>query len=66
MENKIRSLSKSISWRIIALLNGWMVTYLFTGDLKNSFFISFVANISGFILYYIHERVWNKMKWGKK
>lgn len=66
MEKKLRSFIKSVSWRVLALLNGWMAIYFFTGNLSKSFWISFVANVSGFILYYIHERIWNKIVWGKQ
>jgi len=65
-ESKKRSFIKSISWRFVALLNAWVVTYFFIGSLKKSFVISLFANISGFILYYFHERLWNKNRWGRR
>ena len=61
-ETKTRSLIKSISWRFLAVLNGWIVAFLFLSDTSKSFKISLVANFVGFVLYYIHERVWNFMK----
>ncbi len=63
-ENKKRSIFKSIVWRILATLNGWIVAYLFLHNLSSSFKIAIVGNVTGFMLYYIHERVWNKIKWG--
>lgn len=63
METKLRSVVKSIVWRIIATLNGIFFAYLFVGNWNDSFKIGIFANISGMILYYIHERVWNKIKW---
>ncbi len=63
MEDRFRSFIKSICWRVIAVLNGWGSAYFFIGDLKKSFLISLVANVIGFVLYYIHERVWNKIEW---
>ena len=65
METKKRSIVKSIIWRIIATLNGILGAYYFTGNVIESMKIGIFANITGFVLYYIHERVWNKLKFGK-
>ena len=66
MDTQLRSIVKSISWRIIAVLNGIFITFLFTHDLSKSIAIGVSANITGFVLYYIHERGWNKIKWGQE
>ncbi len=65
IETKRRSLLKSIVWRIIATINGILGALLFTGNIEQSIKIGVFANITGFILYYFHERVWNRIKWGK-
>lgn len=63
-ETKARSILKSISWRILATLNGWIVAYIFLHNIFSSLKIAIVGNITGFVLYYIHERIWNKIKKG--
>jgi len=65
-ETKKRSLVKSIAWRLMAVTNGFLVALFFLNDLSKSAIISIVANVTGFVLYYIHERVWNVIKWEKK
>ena len=62
-ESKTRSWVKSITWRVAATLNGFIVTYCFTGNVSSSALIAIVANISGFVLYYAHERIWNGISW---
>lgn len=64
-ETKIRSFLKSIIWRIIATINGILGAYLFTHNILESVKIGIFANFTGFILYYLHERFWNKIKWGR-
>jgi uncharacterized membrane protein len=62
-ETKKRSIYKALSWRVVALLNSWIVLALaFT---QSSFWNAFVMNIIGFVLYFIFERVWNNIDWGR-
>ena len=65
IETKTRSLAKTIIWRIIATLITWVTIYYFSGKLSESIKITSVAALIGMSAYYIHERVWNNIKWGK-
>jgi len=53
-----KSFLKSITWRIIAIINSYLILVLAvsSGNLINAG----LMNITGFILYYVHEIVWNK------
>ena len=65
-EEKIkRSLVKTISWRIIGTIATVLISWLITGTLALAFSIGIIELISKLILYYFHERTWNKIKWGK-
>ena len=64
-ETKIRSVVKSIVWRILGFINGFLVALYFTKNLTESFNISLVGNLSATIIYYFHERIWNRIVWGK-
>ncbi len=64
-ESKKRSFVKSLIWRIIATINGIVGTYFFIDNISQSIKIGIFANFTGMILYYIHERIWNKIKWEK-
>ena len=65
MDTHKRSLVKSLAWRLVATTNGVLVAYLITGNFYSGFKIGVVGNITGMILYYIHERVWTNIKWEK-
>jgi uncharacterized membrane protein len=62
---KKRSLIKTISWRIIASLTTVSIVYVFTGKIVLSFSIGVVEVFVKMVLYYLHERVWQKIAWGK-
>ena len=65
-EEKIkRSLVKTISWRIIGTIATVIISWLITGTLALAFSIGIIELISKLVLYYFHERTWNKIKWGK-
>ena len=65
MASKKRSLAKSFTWRIVAILVSFVVAFVMTGSVVLAASFSFLANLINFILYYVHERVWLKINWGK-
>jgi uncharacterized membrane protein len=64
-ETKTRTIVKTILWRIVATLITWGTIYAYTGELNESIKITIVAALIGMTAYYIYERVWNKVQWGK-
>jgi uncharacterized membrane protein len=62
-ETKTRSLIKSILWRIVAFLNSWIVLSL---TINNSAFNNaLIMNITGLMIFYFYERIWNNIQKGK-
>jgi uncharacterized membrane protein len=62
--SKKRSLAKSITWRLIAVISTFVIGYAMTDSLGFAASLTIVSNIINFILYYVHERVWLKVNWG--
>ena len=60
-----RSLVKSISWRVIGTVDTVLISWWLTGALTLALSIGGIELISKMILYFFHERAWNKIKWGK-
>ena len=58
-ESKKKSLYKTITWRIIAIIISIIVTYAFTGMWMASVGAAIVANGLSMVAYYGHERVWS-------
>jgi uncharacterized membrane protein len=63
LETKKRTLIKSILWRLFATTNSFLVLCL---SLNNALKSAILMNITGLIIYYLYERIWNKVKWGRK
>lgn len=65
MDHIHRSLVKAITWRIIGILITFIFVYIYTGNIKESLIIGLGANCVKMFLYYIHERIWNRVKFGR-
>jgi uncharacterized membrane protein len=65
MASKRRSLAKSLTWRVIAVVSTFIIGYAMTGSLTFAASLTVVSNLINFVLYYLHERVWLQFDWGK-
>ena len=63
--NRFRSIVKAITWRITASLDTFFISYIITGRFDWATSIAFFEIITKAILYYLHERGWNKVNWGR-
>ncbi len=61
-----RHILKTITWRILGTIDTIVIGGLITGDWTIGLSIGGIEVISKMILYYIHERVWYKSKFGVK
>jgi uncharacterized membrane protein len=66
MDAPRRSLVKTISWRITGSSATFAIAYILTGNLAVAGVIGITQMISNTVLYYIHERIWNKIGWGQQ
>ena len=63
---KSRSLLKTISWRILASTDTFLLTWLVTGSYTAGLTVSGLEVITKMILYYFHERAWLQSNYGTK
>ena len=64
-EKAYRSIIKAISWRLIGTFDTILISFLIIGNLKFAVSIGGVELFTKMFLYFVHERVWNKIKLGK-
>lgn len=64
-EKPIRSVVKTLSWRTVGTLDTILISWLVIGDVTLAFSIGSLELFTKMILYFLHERTWNKIKWGK-
>lgn len=60
-----RSFVKALSWRVTGTLDTILISFLITREAKWAISIGFVELFTKIFLYYIHERVWNNLSFGR-
>jgi uncharacterized membrane protein len=64
-EKPYRSIVKAISWRMIGTIDTVFISFLIVGNIKFALSIGGVELFTKMFLYFLHERLWNKIKFGK-
>jgi uncharacterized membrane protein len=64
-ESHARTVARMISYRLTAWLLTVPFTYMLTGDWGTAMEGSLILHIALTLDYYVHERIWLKIKWGK-
>ncbi|WMJ71819.1 DUF2061 domain-containing protein [Cytophagaceae bacterium ABcell3] len=59
------SFTKGISWRFLGTLDTMMISFIITGKLTTAISIGMVEVFTKIILFYVHERAWNMVPWGR-
>tara|TARA_Y100001936_G_scaffold114911_1_gene112597 strand:- start:516 stop:947 length:432 start_codon:yes stop_codon:yes gene_type:complete len=62
---RLRSFFKSLTWRLAASTITFFSAIFITSNLDWTKSIIIYEIMSGLLIYYIHERVWNKTQWGR-
>ncbi|MCB0510136.1 MAG: DUF2061 domain-containing protein [Bacteroidetes bacterium] len=57
-QNRIISVVKAASWRLLGSLDTLMISWYYTGEFKLGLSIASFEVITKMILYYFHERAW--------
>ena len=65
-ESSIRSVVKALSWRFIATLTTAILVFVFTDQLDLAITIGIGDALVKMVLYFAHERVWNKLGFGRQ
>jgi len=64
-EKHTRSMVKALSWRATGTVDTIVVSYFVTGQIKLALSIGLVELFTKIGLYYVHERVWNRISFGR-
>jgi uncharacterized membrane protein len=66
IEKPARSLVKAISWRLTGTLDTILVSWFVTKSFTLAISIGGVEVFTKLIIYYLHERAWNKIHFGRE
>jgi uncharacterized membrane protein len=61
-----RSIVKSIGYRLIIVILDFTTVYIFTGKVNIAVGFMLVSNAYTTVVYFLHERIWDRIKWGKE
>ena len=59
-DSATKSLLKTVSWRVVGTIDTMVIAYFLTGEITVAVSIGSVEVFTKLVLYYLHERVWNK------
>ena len=65
-ETTTRSVVKTISWRVCGSGATFAISYAILGDFAVSGTIAVIQLTFNTVLYFMHERIWNWISWGRK
>lgn len=63
---KSRSFVKALSYRVWGTLTSFVVVLVLTGSAELSGLIAFWETVVKVAVYYVHERGWNFIQWGRR
>jgi uncharacterized membrane protein len=65
IDRPVRSIVKTISWRITGSASTFLIAFAISDNFGVAGSIAVIQLVANTILYYLHERVWNKMNFGR-
>lgn len=65
-ETHTRSVLKAVSWRTLGTLDTFAISWFFTGRVEIAGSIAGLEIITKIAWYYLHERVWAAIAWGRR
>jgi uncharacterized membrane protein len=60
-----RSLVKTVSWRLTGSGATFVISYLIAGNFAVAGTIAMIQLVANTMLYFVHERIWNRIGWGR-
>lgn len=64
-DKRTRTLVKAIAYRMLSICADTIVAYFFTRNTMTTAVIVLFVNGYSTVLYYIHERIWAHIHWGR-
>lgn len=66
MVERKRHLAKAVSWRVFGSAFSFLAAVAVSRSIKVGIGVSAADFVSKIFLFYVHERVWYRIKWGVK
>jgi uncharacterized membrane protein len=60
-----RSLLKAVTWRVTGSIDTFVLSWIITGSVRFAGSIASVEMVTKIVLFYLHERAWHFIPWGR-
>jgi len=64
-EKHRRSFVKALTFRMTIIISNFIIVFAITRRYDIAIGILLVTSLTSTLIYYGHERIWNKIHWGK-
>jgi adenylylsulfate kinase len=61
-----RSVVKAVTYRVVIIILDFTTIYIITGKVNVAFGFMLISNLYTTVAYYLHERIWSGIQWGRK
>ena len=61
-ESHKKTIYRTISWRVVGIVLTYVIAYIVTGSIKVATSLAVIDSIIKTIAYWVHERLWLKVK----
>jgi len=65
-EGQPRTISKILTWRVLITASNFLIPFIMTGSWGSAAAFLGIATVVNVALFYGHERLWNRVVWGKE
>jgi uncharacterized membrane protein len=66
LESNLRSIVKALTYRFWQSLNTFAISIIVTGKIEMAAAIVSIEVLIKIVVYFWHERIWSKIRWGTK
>jgi uncharacterized membrane protein len=61
-----RSFIKAVSWRTVGTIDTFIISFFVTGKVTIAGSIASIEVVTKILIYYLHERAWAMIPWGRR
>lgn len=65
METTKRTLAKAVTWQALGLIVMTLIGFVMTGSVAEGGAFAIITAVIGFLSFFVHERVWARIGWGR-
>lgn len=65
MDSSARSFAKAVSYRVLGSAGTALIVFIFSGNMPLSAGVGAIDMVLKIALYFLHERIWNYIPYGR-